>query len=887
MSKIAVRGYTVKPNNPQNNKSYSNDHPLKHGHVFVFDTETTTDQYQNMKVGFFQSYQDGHIQHEGLFYDPQMLDDKETKILLNYAKEQDIELYLCEEFVDDVFYPEVFYSRSLCVGFNLAFDISRLAKFGNNSKGKNRGGFTFTLSDNRFKPPIVIKKLSASNSFKFTTTKYNTGTDYFSGHFLDTHTLGTVLLQENRLTLAKACELLDTKHKKMKDIKHGRITKKYLDYLIRDVECTFDVYEGLIKELDLYNIDVPPTKIYSNASIGKYALKQLGIKPLSEQNFDFPDHMKGQIMTSYYGGRCECRIRKVPTKVTTLDFTSMYPTVTMVMGLWKLMIADLIETEDVTGEIRELLEIINLEYLQNKDKWKDFVVMVKLRPDEDILPARMDYKGDNSSFNVGVNYLSSNHELWYALPDVIASVLLTGKAPEIIEAVRFVPVGIQEGLRASQILGIDIDPENDNLVQVLVEERQKIKIQMKKIEKTTPEYKQLDGRAQAIKILVNAMSYGIFIELNPEDRKSDIEVYGLDSFSTSQNRYEKPGNFYHPLLAAMITSGSKLFLAMAEAKVKELGATHAYMDTDSIFVPPEHAQQITDYFQPLNPYNLDIALLKPEKVDYWFFGISSKRYPLYKFRKNKIIFKDFKLHGLGHLTNPFSKDGGGDWHEEIWDDLLKFHYGIISSRDIEEKYANMYAISKLSVSTPNVWNRFKKLNKGKPWKEQIKPFNFCLVGFQAVEENGRVIKPLAAYCDNPQTIVHEPFIDYETGEVMQGSHYFKSLSKTILQYADHPEHKFEGDTGILERRHVYADSILYIGKEANNIDEEELELERAQTFIDEESIKQKILELTPEAGRRVGIAYRGTLKRIQDKIKQTGDINLNAKFMRELADKLM
>jgi hypothetical protein len=49
---------------------------------------------------------------------------------------------------------------------------------------------------------------------------------------------------------------------------------------------------------------------------------------------------------------------------------------------------------------------------------------------------------------------------------------------------------------------------------------------------------------------------------------------------------------------------------------------------------------------------------------------------------------------------------------------------------------------------------------------------------------------------------------------------------------------------------------------------------------------EKIMELTPEMARKVGIAYRGTLNRIQDKIKRTGDINLNAKFMRELADKL-
>lgn len=67
---------------------------------------------------------------------------------------------------------------------------------------------------------------------------------------------------------------------------------------------------------------------------------------------------------------------------------------------------------------------------------------------------------------------------------------------------------------------------------------------------------------------------------------------------------------------------------MAEAKLKELGAIHAYMATDSVFVPPDKAQEIADLFQPLNPYKLDIPLLKPEKNDLWFYGISSKRYAL-------------------------------------------------------------------------------------------------------------------------------------------------------------------------------------------------------------------------------------------------------------------
>lgn len=739
------------------------------------------------------------------------------------------------------------------------------------SRAKNKGGFTYTLSNNRFNPSIIIKKLGDAHTFKFTTTKFNTGKDYFPGYFLDVQTLAEVLLQSKRISLDRAGEKLNTSTKKMKGIEHGRVTERYIDYLITDVETTFQVYQKLVAELDIYQIDIPLTKIYSSASLGKYALKQLGIKPFLELNPDFSPEMLGNIMTSYYGGRCECKIRKTPTKVTTLDFTSMYPTITMEMDLWKFMIAESVEMKVVTNEIIEMLAKVNLEYLQERNNWKEFVVMVRLCPHDDILPIRKDYKGSGTGYNVGVNYLSSDSEMWYSLPDVIASVLLTGRIPEIVEAVRFIPKGTQKTLKTSTILGVDINPAEDNLVQMLVEERQKIKQQEK-------------NRAQAIKILVNAMSYGIFIELNPEDKKSKVHVYGLESFETSENRYEKAGNFYHPLLAVMITSGSKLFLAMAEAKVKELHSVHAYMDTDSIFVPPEHAQEIIDYFQPLNPYNLELDLLKAEKVDMWFYGISSKRYALYTFKNGKIKFmeeeRSFKLHGLGHLTNPFPK-AVNDWQAEIWEDLLKLHYGMITELDIEEKYSKFYAISKLAISTPNVWNMFKNINKGKPWEEQIKPSNFCLAGFQTKEENGKLVKPLAPYTNDYQKIVHEPFIDREAGDIKQGPEYFKQLSQTIIEYANHPEAKFDGDIGILERKHVYADSVIHIGKEANNIDEQALDVKRAQEFINKQEIMNNILNMSQTEAEARGVS-RSRFQGIKQRIRLNGNLNLNTPAVRRL-----
>jgi hypothetical protein len=55
---------------------------------------------------------------------------------------------------------------------------------------------------------------------------------------------------------------------------------------------------------------------------------------------------------------------------------------------------------------------------------------------------------------------------------------------------------------------------------------------------------------------------------------------------------------------------------------------------------------------------------------------------------------------------------------------------------------------------------------------------------------------------------------------------FKQLSRTIIEYANHPEAKFDGDMGVLERKHIVADSIIYIGKEANNINEQDPDVKK-------------------------------------------------------------
>jgi len=108
------------------------------------------------------------------------------------------------------------------------------------------------------------------------------------------------------------------------------------------------------------------------------------------------------------------------------------------------------------------------------------------------------------------------------------------------------------------------------------------------------------------------------------------------------------------------------------------------------------------------------------------------------------------------------------------------------------------------------------------------------------------------------------------------------LSRTILQYIDHPENKFDGDIGLLERKHIQVDGVIYIGKEANNIDEQALDVAKSQVFINEVEIKRKILALTPKEAREIGIKYRSTLKKIKDKIISEDDTNFNTKTLKKI-----
>ena len=851
--KIAVRVYEKKivedPLSPK--KSI-----VPYGGVLTFDCETTADQFQNLKFGSYQYRIENQIQDIGIFYEPAEVTEEERLLLEVASQQKMIKLITREEFVEKLV-DYVLYKRAICVGHNLVFDISRLCVGVGYCRGRYNGGFSLKLSKNPIIPRIKTTRIN-ERKVLLRFGKSLTGPN-FGGHFLDTQILASAVLDTKRISLNDLAQKLNIPEQKKSVTEHGKITPEYIDYNLQDVRLTYLVFEKLKEKYEGFGLPLPLTKVISGASIGKEFLQQMGVQPFRKQNPDFSSEILGWCMSAFYGGRCEVRMRKTPTKTTVLDFSSMYPSICHNMKLQQLMIATKTEVRKVNAQ--KMLDEIKLEDLYSPSIWSTFRIICKIKPDGDCLPVRSDY--DKKTLNVGINYLTSEESFYYFLPDLIYSKLVTGKAPKIEDAWEFVSIGKQDSLRPIKIFGIDVDPRKQDVIHELVVQRNKLK-------------EINEAQAQGLKILANATSYGIFVELNPEKEPSKLNIFSRKTLSVN-GFHEKPGEHFNPVIGGLIVSGSRLLLGMIEVELAKMGKEYYACDTDSMFVPPETAKELQEKFESLSPYQRDIYthekgaerghiyLLKSEATDIWFYGVSSKRYVLFEKtgRKLKILDQEgkrgYKLHGLGYILNPFGK--GVDWHKQFWEDGLKLHYHLLSEQDIREKYGNYYCISQLTVSSWDIYKRFRFVNKGKPFREQIKPFNFMLLGFGSQKE----IKPLAPFSKNYQEIVHQSFIDYKTGQMLSGIEYFQNLADVFFSYFNHREAKLDGDTGLLQKKRIVSNVIIYIGKEGRDLDTQMAQKSPISIYRSKEELLERFQKMTEKEAGRLHIP-RATFYRLKNRI---------------------
>lgn len=534
---ISLRAYAESRSGKKPRRFYAHKlNPEPSSWTLIFDTETTTDPGQALRFGTYQVRQAGILRDAGIFYEPKSLAAGEIEIIKTYAKAQNLTLITRDVFADKIFYPIGYQLRATIVGFNLSFDISRLAIASASARGDMRGGFSFRLTDDKRRPAIQVKHLSQKASLIRFAAPYRRrdsrsarkrgGVPVRRGFFVDCRTLGAALFAKS-FSLKSLSEFLKVEHQKLSIDEYDMpIRDEFVEYAVRDVLTTWECYDELVQRYDALNLkDTPPHRIYSEASIGKAHLKAIGVKPWREVQRDVPTPLLAWIMGSYFGGRSEVRIRRELRQVVLCDFLSMYPTVCTLMGLWRYVRADGMSWRDGTETIRQLLNTVTLNNLQRPETWKLLTALVRVQPEWDVFPVRAPYEEETQA-TIAANHLKADQPLWFTVADCIASKLLTGVSPNIVEALIFEPGKPQSDLKAIGIGGNQnylVDPIRDDLYKRLIELRNDVKVTRDKAKGA--EWEALDTEQNAIKIAANATSYGIFVEVNVKERADRVQTY--------------------------------------------------------------------------------------------------------------------------------------------------------------------------------------------------------------------------------------------------------------------------------------------------------------------------------------------------------------------------
>ena len=591
---IYLRAHTVPPSKRKKRRQPTNTVPKWPKCVPVFDTETTTDTSQTptfgafrrceldrrfvsvrrrgpvlpgRRVGIFSACSGEHVNRAHPEIDVKSFPPKLRLVLHSRA-----------QFIERSFWRCV-RDAGMIVGFNLPFDLSRIAVEWSPSRNRGwsfvvslrRSRKTGALEPNPHRPRVRVTAKDSRSAFISLTRPQNPD-EWPEGRFLDLHTLAAALFDKS-YRLDDLCRGLRRPRKGRPTSRTGLVTDEEITYCRGDVRATVNALNGLKREFDQHPLNLRPDRAYCPASIAKAYLDEMGIIPPAEK-FQVPNELLGISMQTYYGGRAECRVRRLEVPIVHTDFTSQYPTVNALLENWRVLTAERVTFEDATADVQRFLASVTHDDLFKPQTWRQLSFFALVAPDDDIFPVRAVYNGETQ--NIGINRLRSAEPIWFAGPDVVSASILGNKVPRVLHAIRMVPHGTQRGLKPTNLRGkVAIDPRGQDFFRRAVEQKQHFKTSNKPL-------------SDFLKTLANAGSYGLFVEVTPEaqPQPASVAVFSGDtSFeSPALPVVERPGRWYFPPIAALITAGGRLLLAMLERCVSDAGGTYLFCDTDSLCV---------------------------------------------------------------------------------------------------------------------------------------------------------------------------------------------------------------------------------------------------------------------------------------------------------------
>jgi hypothetical protein len=245
------------------------------GLYLVFDVETTMDAQQNGRVLAWAVYGltpwelgsaiwngrtvdlDKCIER-GLVYFPDPRFEGDIAACEDYADRRGMSCLSLDEFITEIFYPYVIGLGAIPVGFNIAFDLSRLAKRSGVTKRRHMyGAFSFKCCKCRGRTENCpqhpnIRILHVSNTVRFMDTAkppFEGKEGYKRARILDVRTLAHALFDKKHNLESLSRELLrkgktEDEDEKQKVLR-GPINERYLDYVCGDVDITARCFQVL------------------------------------------------------------------------------------------------------------------------------------------------------------------------------------------------------------------------------------------------------------------------------------------------------------------------------------------------------------------------------------------------------------------------------------------------------------------------------------------------------------------------------------------------------------------------------------------------------------------------------------------------------------------
>lgn len=301
-----------------------------------------------------------------------------------------------------------------------------------------------------------------------------------------------------------------------------------------------------------------------------------------------PRDRLGASAAAFFGGRIGAQYRgEMPG--ASVDFSKTYPMIAALLGIQAFLSAEEIRFEEATDDARYLAEHLTIDDLMRPTTWPRLAILCWVRLDGDVVPTT--FIKERGGLGNGMPHRWSDELVPLLLPDVIAARMIsasspgTGKAPEIIKAERLVPIS-RRPLRSVRLpSGVLFDPVRQDVFCVLVEEGERLKLGIGRW-KEVPDRVRETCLYPAWKASNNGFAFGDLARTDIEDLAGAATeevtlVHDGGEIRVETTQPESPGPFFCMPLAALVTSGARLLLAMLDALVAAKGSFVAAGHTDS------------------------------------------------------------------------------------------------------------------------------------------------------------------------------------------------------------------------------------------------------------------------------------------------------------------